>query len=279
VKNIFYRATRASRLLGLLAFATVFILGENLFVAPPSTEAAGQPRVTICHRTRSTTNPYRLITVSRNALNGHLNHTGGVHPVAGWGDIIPGTVADRADLSGDAFWSNGNASVAGLNWDVSGKSFMVVGGANVSKCPRMTARRFYEISRLAGQTDAEIAADLNEQAANEDAAIRPAGGFNGTNIAGSVGGVSVTTNSPSAIGPNSATLIGVISSAGGTATTPKFEYGTSPTLETLIGTVSGGATSSSSTIDATASLSGLNTGTLYYYRVIGEIGSDETLGT
>jgi hypothetical protein len=280
VKNLFYRVTRLTRLLGLLAFATVFILGENFFIAPPPAMAAG-PRVTICHRTKSTTNPYRLITVSNSAVNGHKNHTGAVWTPSNtngqtWGDIIP-------DNSGDGlqFWENGSVSNKDLNWSGSstsgGRSFMVPGGTNVSKCTRMSARRFYEISKQAGQTDAEIAADLNDQEANEDAAIKPVGGFTAGNIASSVGGVSVTTKSPSAIGTTSATLEGTIST-GGTSTTPNFQYGTSATLDTYTQT-SNGSASSSATLNPSASITGLSTNTTYYYRVIGEIGSTDTLGT
>ena len=141
----------------------------------------------------------------------------------------------------------------------------------------MSARRFYEISKQAGQTDAEIAADLNDQEANEDAAIKPVGGFTAGNIASSVGGVSVTTKSPSAIGTTSATLEGTIST-GGTSTTPNFQYGTSATLDTYTQT-SNGSASSSATLNPSASITGLSTNTTYYYRVIGEIGSTDTLGT
>lgn len=42
-------------------------------------------KVTICHRTGSNKNPYRLITVSRKALKAHRNHP----PKNGRRDIIP----------------------------------------------------------------------------------------------------------------------------------------------------------------------------------------------
>lgn len=138
---------------------------------------ASGARVTICHRTRSTTNPYRQITISNSGVNSHRNnHTGGVwdntkNNGGTWGDVVPG-----GDTDADQFWSTGSAGPNSLNWTSAGKAFMLPAGANLSKCGRMTAQRFYEISKAAGDSDTTIAADLEEQAANEDAAIRPSGG-------------------------------------------------------------------------------------------------------
>lgn len=259
--------------------------GGVVVLSSPEPAYAAQPRVTLCHRTRSTTNPYRLITVAQGGINGHDGHKP-ASPAANriwdsslangdsWGDIIPGS-----DNDGDLFWSDGSGqSAAAMNWSGSsttgGKSFMLSGGTNVSKCARMTALRFYEIMKAAGATDAQIATDLTEQSANEDAGVKPAGGWTASNVASSVGSVSIKTNSPSAIGATSATLSGTIT-AGSTSTTPKFQYGTSTALGT---TVSGGS-AATGTINATASLTGLAASTTYYYRVIGEIGSEDTLGT
>ena len=288
MKNVFYRASHAARVFSILVFASVFILGEYLVVAPEPALAAS--KITICHRTRSVTNPYRKITVSTNAVTnakhgGHDEWSNVLFvskPVPNvfnpdvtysgsnkrWGDIIP---------DGTAGGSNGiklNFSDAGIAI-YNGTSF---GGRSYAGiCSAMTANRFYEISKLAGLTDAEIAADLEDQSANEDAAIRPVGGFTSGNVASSVGGVSVTTKSPSAIGSTTATIEGTIST-GGTSTTPNFQYGTSSTLATFTQT-NNGAASSSATINASASLTGLTTGTTYYYRVIGEIGSADLQGT
>lgn len=257
-----------------ITFVVLILLGAGLVWGQPGNVAyAAGARVTICHRTRSTTNPYRLITISNNAVNAHRNnHTGGVwvdSNSVGWGDVVPG-----GDTDANAFWSDGSAGPNSLNWTAAGKAFMMTGGANLSKCGRMTAQRFYEISKAAGDSDTTIAADLEEQAANEDAAIRPSGGWTATNVEASAGAVSITTNNPTAVGTTTATLSGTIV-AGTTSTTPKFEYGTTTSLGT---TVSGGS-AATSTINATASLSGLGTSTTYYYRAIGEIGSADTLGT
>ncbi|WP_432477299.1 hypothetical protein [Nocardioides sp. GXQ0305] len=53
---------------------------------------APQPKVTICHRTNSRTNPYNQIVVSEeSAIEGHSSHTGPIFSpdVDDWGDIIP----------------------------------------------------------------------------------------------------------------------------------------------------------------------------------------------
>ena len=275
MKNFFSYPVGRRRTFTICLFATVLSLGQYLIVAPKPAQAAGA-RVTICHRTKSTTNPYRLITVSNSAVagGGHGRHTGAIWTSANtngqtWGDIIPGD-----DDDGDRFWSDGSGvRSSAYNWDATGKSFMLAGGANVDKCTRMTAKRFYEISKLAGQTDAEIAADLNDQDANEDAAL---GTFTTENVATQVGAVSVTTKTPSAIGTTTATLEGTIA-AGSTSTTPMFQWGTSATLATFSTTSAG--TANTGTFNHSASISGLTSGATYYYRVIGEIGSTDTLGT
>ena len=60
---------------------------------PAATTAPVSPagKVTICHRTSSTKNPYVEMTIDDNAVlrRGHDTHTGGVFPAPGWGDIIP----------------------------------------------------------------------------------------------------------------------------------------------------------------------------------------------
>ncbi|MEY4157689.1 MAG: hypothetical protein RL743_184, partial [Actinomycetota bacterium] len=82
-------------------------------VAVPNPVNAASAKVTICHRTRSVTNPYRRITVSRNAVvrnAGHGDHTGGVfNTTAGyyntnpknWGDIIPSNDTDGNPYNGE----------------------------------------------------------------------------------------------------------------------------------------------------------------------------------
>jgi len=270
-------AVNGFRCLKRIMVVALILLGAVLILDQPGDVAhAAGARVTICHRTRSTSNPYRLITISNSGVNGHRNHAGDVWDATKnngdtWGDVVPG---GNNDTDANAFWSDGSAGPNSLNWTAAGKAFMLTGGANLSKCGRMTAQRFYEISKAAGDSDTTIAADLEGQSANEDAGLRPSGGWTATNVEASAGAVSITTNNPTAVGTTSATLSGTIV-AGTTSTTPKFEYGTTTSLGT---TVSGG-TAATGSISATAALTGLATSTTYYYRAIGEIGSTDTLGT
>jgi len=261
-------------------FVVVFSIFSVLlpFDSTKIAQAAGA-KVTICHRTRSTTNPYRLITISNAGFNGHRsNHTGGVWDNTKangdtWGDIQPG-----GDTDANAFWSDGSAGPNSLNWTTAGKAFMMSGGANLSRCGRMTAKGFYDVMKAAGATDTEIAADLQEQAANEDAAVKPAGGWTAGNVEASVATVgSATTNAATSINATTATLNGSISALS-TSTTPKFEYSTASDLLSGVTTVAGG-TAGTNTVTAIANVTGLTANTQYYFRAIGEFGSSDTGGT
>jgi hypothetical protein len=52
---------------------------------PVSPVVITEGKITICHATGSTTNPYNEITVSVNGLNGHGNHEGDIIPVSAGG--------------------------------------------------------------------------------------------------------------------------------------------------------------------------------------------------
>jgi hypothetical protein len=80
-----------------------------------ATNYGGDDKVTICHATSSTTNPYEKITVAKSAVDGsgggdhYRQHTGPVFTPGmknGWGDIIPPVAPYHS----------------GLNWDSTGKS-------------------------------------------------------------------------------------------------------------------------------------------------------------
>lgn len=73
-------------------------LGMSAFILLPA-GATPSDKVTICHATSSTSNPYTVNTISTSSvdeagnkyLNGHGDHTGPVYAPgmgSGWGDII-----------------------------------------------------------------------------------------------------------------------------------------------------------------------------------------------
>lgn len=108
---------RAPRLFLVVVLAAV-ALGIGVAQAAPPNNG---PKVTICHRTASHTNPYVEITVDQSAIfnngivpNGHGTHTGPVFPNVGpdgkWGDIIPafdGYPGQNLTAQGLAILNNG----------------------------------------------------------------------------------------------------------------------------------------------------------------------------
>ncbi|HEX8002442.1 MAG TPA: SdrD B-like domain-containing protein [Mycobacteriales bacterium] len=143
------------RQVGFGAAAAVLAVGVGVAAA-----GAGG-RVTMCHRTHSTTNPYRRITVSISSVNGssandHTHHAGApfdatyAYPPNAkvWGDVIP----DQA---------SGGAG-AGLNWTTAGRA------AYAAACRAQTAQEFYNAEREAGVDRDAIIADLVDQRADDD---------------------------------------------------------------------------------------------------------------
>jgi hypothetical protein len=108
---------RAVRLLFVVIFAGALLTVGVAQAAPPD----NGPKVTICHRTASHTNPYVQITVDQSAIfnngivpNGHGTHTGPIFPNVGpdgkWGDIIPpfdGYPGQNFTTQGQAILNNG----------------------------------------------------------------------------------------------------------------------------------------------------------------------------
>src|SRR5687768_8723614 len=137
---MFRPAVLASVLAGLLSLPVAIPA-----LGPVANAAAS--KTTICHRTRSTTNPYRRITVSQSSLTnnaGHKNHTGPLWnasmPNGGaWGDVIP-----------DA--ANGGSNAATMNFDAAGQAMWA--GTTKSGvqagCRYQSASEFVEIMRAAG---------------------------------------------------------------------------------------------------------------------------------
>src|SRR5438094_877625 len=154
-----------------MALVAAVISSGLAFTARPA--GAASAKITICHRTHSTTNPYRRITVSQNAVQnskhgGHDLPSGSQNPLVYdptftyapnnkyWGDIIPG-----GDAAGLVY--NGTSQIA-LNWTTAGKA------AFSTYCAPMTPTAFYNAEIAAGQSQSSVLADLNSQDANEDVA-------------------------------------------------------------------------------------------------------------
>ena len=238
----------------------------------PSPVAAASGKVTICHRTHSRTNPYRRITVSQNAVQnarhgGHGLPIGSANPAVYdstflyaptnkyWGDIIPG-----GDAEGLTY--NGTTQIA-LNWTAAGKADFT------SYCAAMTPTNFYDAEIAAGQVEADILADLNDQAANEDAALLASlgGSFTAGNLSTWTTAVTVTTGAATQLTTTTATLSGSLT-VGSTSTVPNFRYGTSSTLATYT-TAAATPSPVTNTTTVTGALTGLLPGTTYYYMVTG----------
>ncbi len=125
-------------------------------------------KVTICHATNATTNPYRKITVSASSItnrSGHYGHddiyltnhvyNSDVNYPANqkdWGDIIP------ADPSGQNRWQP-------LNWTPLGQKIY---NGEVAGCAEQTTQEFYNEMREAGLPKKEVVKDLLVQKNVED---------------------------------------------------------------------------------------------------------------
>jgi hypothetical protein len=111
------------RTISAVLFALVPMLAV-LAAAPASACETPPPKVTICHATGSTSNPYTNPTVDIAASgllqSGHNTHTGPIFdPTAGkdqkaWGDIIPPYTFDTDH--------HGTFTFAGLNWTEQGRT-------------------------------------------------------------------------------------------------------------------------------------------------------------
>jgi hypothetical protein len=269
------RRPRARRGVGMLvAIATV---ATGFVLTPALTDvASAATKVTICHRTHSTTNPYRKITVSQSAAQnsrhgGHDLPDGSANPAVYdntftyasnnkyWGDIIPGSTSGGSALGG----SNGVA----LNWDAAGIA------AFSTYCAPMTAKQFYDIETTdGGQSAADVVADLNDMDANEDEALLASigGTFSTSNVSTWATAVSVSTSAATSVAATTATLNGSITVGTVTGGMARgFDYGTSSTLGTFT-SVSAGSNLSGVTNQAiSANLTGLTGGTTYYFRATG----------
>lgn len=97
------------RILAALAVTGLATLGASVAaIASPTESSGGGEMITICHATGSTTNPFVVITIALNGLNGHANEN---HQLSE--DIIPpnsGTIAPDGQnwtADGRATFNNG----------------------------------------------------------------------------------------------------------------------------------------------------------------------------
>ncbi len=128
-------------------------------------------KVTICHRTHATTNPYVRITVDYNSVNKKSGHQGHDEIYAGehvfkagiykrakdkdWGDIIP------ADPSGQNRWQP-------LNWTALGEQIY---NGTVAGCPTYNPVTYYNALREAGVPEKKIKQELAELEAEQNEAL------------------------------------------------------------------------------------------------------------
>lgn len=135
--------TTSSQTLRGLLFTFVLVSGFTLLPAASASAAANKAsaKVTICHRTHATTNPYRQITVSINSVIKNNGHDDSTHNKDGdadfpkYGDNTPVYVFDpeytytpNAKMWGDiipAFFYDDNGTkkyFPGRNWSEKGKA-------------------------------------------------------------------------------------------------------------------------------------------------------------
>ena len=244
----------------LISSVGVSLMLGGLFTAGVATQSAQaapsattQPKkVTICHRTHATTNPYVRITVSESAISNAANkHGGSKHdqypsgsskPVPNvydptksyvpnqkkWGDIIPNVYTDNSAFTGQG--SNTNFTGLGLAiWNNT--------GAGAGLCVAKSARDLYELEKATGEvTEREIQDDLDESGADEFASALSACG--GTTFVGcssnNLGPASVTTTTVAGATPTTvAGGAGATTSTvagGAAATTTTVLAGSKPTL-------------------------------------------------
>jgi hypothetical protein len=138
--------------------ATLKYTGNNSSVAEQEND-----KVTICHRTHATTNPYVRITVSTSSVTnpaGHMEHDeiyDGHHVFDSavtypnnkklWGDIIP------ADPTGKNRWQ-------ALNWTALGQSIY---NGTTAGCGEQTLQQVYDKLREEGLPKKEIIDELEKQ--------------------------------------------------------------------------------------------------------------------
>lgn len=269
---------------------------------PQEAEAANPNKITICHRTAAVNNPYRRITVSKNAIAdditsetppaGKRGHGQWSHNL--WPSQLGTNVSSRPNPNvfnpawktsyyqtatqkrwGDIIpltLDNGNshgAMAMGLNYTAEGLAIYngtTYNGVNYAGlCKRMSAGQFCQSLINEGGTLAQCQEELVEQASDDDAAAKSACGGSFSNCSLTTL-ISVKATTGAVTCSSSVPTLAGSASTGTVAHDVSFEYGTDATLATStpISATPGTVTGTGS---FTATLSSLADGT-YYYRAV-----------
>jgi hypothetical protein len=98
---------------------------NNGAATPESPGNSGPHKHTICHRTRSATNPYVVITVDFHAVDGEIVDSHGDHAERHDGPVFDPATMGNGDVWGDIippFTTPDGASYEGMNWTEAGRS-------------------------------------------------------------------------------------------------------------------------------------------------------------
>ncbi|MCF8553576.1 MAG: LPXTG cell wall anchor domain-containing protein [Candidatus Nanopelagicales bacterium] len=174
--------------------------------APAAATPSGLEKVTICHRTHATTNPYRLITVSTSSIvgadssvNGHGEHNskktrlsrnngagdGIFNPpyakpsLKYWGDIIPPFTARNGGVFPGLNWKWGPVTYSDSIFDkaefraisASGGTAKAYENAALLACQGaaadMTVKQFFDLERKNDQRRPDIVSELEQEEKDE----------------------------------------------------------------------------------------------------------------
>ena len=193
--------------------------------AEPAEAAPAPKKVTICHRTHATTNPYARNTVSESSTSTESNKHGGskldpyptgsskpspnvFNPATNyasnqkkWGDIIPNVYTDGTPFT-----------AAGSSTNFTGIGVLIWNGTApyTDTCKARSARDLYELEKANGVPESEILEDLEESGADEFATQLSAcgGSFIGCAVE-KLGAPTATSSTTTVSGATTTTVVGV----------------------------------------------------------------------
>ena len=278
----------------------------------------------VCHRTNAIKNPYRLINVAWSSVDpnntGHDNpvHDGPVFnvsdPVASHGSTprdsgLGSEVGGGNDRWGDIFYAEkvlnqNNSTINSNNWTTEGQAIFngatfTINGVSKRACRAMSANDFIKAEKEENPNRrmSDIMADLDDQGAAEDAALKTSlggsfstwynnngGGSEDPNVIASkidAESPAVTTEPPTNLVPpatgatdGTATLQGTISPSGASMIW-YFEWSSNVNWRNDPSSVTPNETSPSSAVSTSQNVStgitGLSNDTIYYYRTVGVV--------